>query len=456
MEHKGWRLYTYEQNPRAWKVLIAAQIAGIAIEVPRFVMNVDNLTDEYARMNPLRKVPVLQTPDGCVWESNAIARHVARQAGARLYGGTLHEAALIDQWLDFAANEIDLPVAAWTWPLLGIVDGAPEVTRTAQADVRHLLALLDAHLREREYLVGAAVSLADVVVACSLYRLFALVLDADFRRPFPHVTRWFVHCMALPAFVAVCGEMRLCGDAPSSAAPLGGTPLPALSLHRAGQHPPSAPAQPPPPGPPSSLGQVPVGQTSPTRTADPPPGSVALSRSEILPATSPSALTSARLPAAAEAEAEAEAETPHFSLAQWKTVFSGTDARSVAIPWLWRALRRSEFSVWLSRSPEYADVAAAQERLADVVRTVQPDLASLFCSLVVLGAGACTLYAVWIVPGAALPPAVAALRDRLGHSFALVDPHDVALRSLAEDVLVWEDQVDGRVFRDGRVLPAMT
>jgi len=40
-------------------------------------------------MNPLGKVPVLETPDGPVFESNAIARYVARLNNNTLYGSSL-------------------------------------------------------------------------------------------------------------------------------------------------------------------------------------------------------------------------------------------------------------------------------------------------------------------------------------------------------------------------------
>lgn len=38
-------------------------------------MGTDNKTPEYLKKNPLGKVPVLDTPQGAIWESNAIARY---------------------------------------------------------------------------------------------------------------------------------------------------------------------------------------------------------------------------------------------------------------------------------------------------------------------------------------------------------------------------------------------
>jgi len=52
-------------------------------------MGVSNKTTQFLDMNPLGKVPVLETPDGPVFESNAIARYVARLNNNTLYGSSL-------------------------------------------------------------------------------------------------------------------------------------------------------------------------------------------------------------------------------------------------------------------------------------------------------------------------------------------------------------------------------
>jgi len=72
-------MYTYPQNPRVWKSQIAAKYVGVTIDEPAFELGKDNKTREFlAFVNPLGKVPALKTEDGSVWESNAIARYVAR------------------------------------------------------------------------------------------------------------------------------------------------------------------------------------------------------------------------------------------------------------------------------------------------------------------------------------------------------------------------------------------
>ena len=76
-------LVTYPGNFRAFKALIAAEYAGVEIAVK----DVD--AKAAAKLSPTGKVPVLETPQGTIFESNAIARYVARlRSDADLYGRT--------------------------------------------------------------------------------------------------------------------------------------------------------------------------------------------------------------------------------------------------------------------------------------------------------------------------------------------------------------------------------
>ena len=96
------KLHTYPGNKNANKALIVAEYAGISIDVPRFEMGKSNKSPEFLKLNPFGKVPTLETPGGeGVFESNAIARFVARQspsAAAQLLGGTPIEQAQVDAW----------------------------------------------------------------------------------------------------------------------------------------------------------------------------------------------------------------------------------------------------------------------------------------------------------------------------------------------------------------------
>lgn len=69
------KIYSYPNNPRVWKAQIAGNFTGLEFEVPPFQIGVDNKTPDFAAKFPLQKVPALETPEGPLFESNAIARY---------------------------------------------------------------------------------------------------------------------------------------------------------------------------------------------------------------------------------------------------------------------------------------------------------------------------------------------------------------------------------------------
>ncbi|KAK9834888.1 hypothetical protein WJX81_006700 [Elliptochloris bilobata] len=204
------KLYTYPGNKNAFKALIAAQYVGTKIEVPSFSMGVDNKKPEFLKLNPNGKVPTLETPTGGVWESNAIARYVARLSDKGLFGASAFEEALVEQWIDFTTTELDAPLLSWILPILGHWPYDKKKEEGAIAAVKKAMALLDRHLTKNTYLVGHAATLADIVGVCNLYHGYTKLFDEGFRKSFPHVTRWWLTLAHQPAFAAVLGEVKLC------------------------------------------------------------------------------------------------------------------------------------------------------------------------------------------------------------------------------------------------------
>ena len=68
------QLYTYAGNVHALQSLIIAKYNGVEITVPPFEMGKDNKTPAFLAKSPMGKVPVLETPSGCICEAAAIAR----------------------------------------------------------------------------------------------------------------------------------------------------------------------------------------------------------------------------------------------------------------------------------------------------------------------------------------------------------------------------------------------
>lgn len=168
---------------------------------------------EVSASNPGGKLPLLETAHGSLFESNAIARYIARiRRDTDLSGRTFFESAQVESWLDFASHDVELPAILWVYPVLGWKAFNDKVHESATANMHKALAVLEAHLLPRTYLVGESVTLADIVLVAALFYPFKLVFGADVRETYPSVTRWFYTCVGKPEFAAVLRFVPVCDE----------------------------------------------------------------------------------------------------------------------------------------------------------------------------------------------------------------------------------------------------
>lgn len=206
----GGTLYTYPDNFRAFKVLIAAEYSGAKVNVSKdFVFGETNNTKDFLAKFPTGKVPAFESSDGtCLTESNAIAYYLAN-AALRCSDDPVRSAQVI-QWMEFADLEI-LPASCnWVFPTLGIMQFNKNATDRAKEDVKRAMGALNEHLLHHTYLVGERVSLADIVVACTMLQLYKQVLDPNFRKAFGNCNRWFTTIVNQPQVKKVIGSFSLC------------------------------------------------------------------------------------------------------------------------------------------------------------------------------------------------------------------------------------------------------
>lgn len=227
----AFKLYTYPENYRAQKALIAAQYNQIEIDVPAFEMGKDNKSECFLKMNPLGKVPVLETPHGAIFESNAIARYVARlRADANLLGDNNFQLGKVDQWIEFTANEVEPARGIWIYPILGYLQFNAKAQAEAKKELTNALTVLNNHLLNHTYLVSNHVTLADITLAVALVDLYKLVFTPKFLAPFGNVTRWFTTCINQPEFARVLGTVAF---AKEEAQPAKGGKAPAAEKPKA-------------------------------------------------------------------------------------------------------------------------------------------------------------------------------------------------------------------------------
>ena len=155
-------------------------------------------TPAFHRLNPNRKVPVIEDDGLVLWESNAIVRYLcAKHAGAGLYPQALAERADCDRWMDWQATEL---TPALRDAFIQLVRTAPAKRRQSLVDAsvsqtEPLAAILDAALQGRRFIAGDRFTMADIPLACAMHRWFALPLERVAR---PNVGDWLARVRQRP------------------------------------------------------------------------------------------------------------------------------------------------------------------------------------------------------------------------------------------------------------------
>lgn len=200
-----YTLHTPEASFRAFKILIAAEYNNVNIQVPDYNESI------VEKLSPTGKAPILVTPDATIFESNSIARFVARlRRDTGLYGDSIQEEADIDSWLEYNTNGIEIPACVWWYPTASYMPFYEEAYQKAKNDLSQALDNLNTHLLTRTYLVNEQITLADIVVSTTLLYPFKFVCDKNYLKAYPNVVRWFTTCVNQDEFSCVIGKVTMC------------------------------------------------------------------------------------------------------------------------------------------------------------------------------------------------------------------------------------------------------
>ncbi len=157
-------------------------------------------TPEYGRLNPNRKIPVIEDGAVVVWESNAIVRYLAAAYGS---GGLWPEQAAAraeaDRWMDWQLTELSPLMHPIFW---GLVRTPAErrdmaaITEAATA-IGPVWRILDDHLARRRFVGGDSLTMGDIPVGCAYWRYRNLEVA---KPPLPHLEAWFARLEERPGY----------------------------------------------------------------------------------------------------------------------------------------------------------------------------------------------------------------------------------------------------------------
>lgn len=181
---------------RNFRCLWAAEEAGVPYEhVPTPFAEIK--AAPFLALNPNGKLPAMRDGALVLFESLAINLHIASKVGAPFNpGGDDHARVL--QWVLWAATEAE--PAMFQWGMNAYMkppeqrDPAAAAAGKAATDAR--LAVLEGHLAQRPYLLGADFTIADCTLAAIYYGSW--MNGYEFHR-FPKVLAWLERCLTRPA-----------------------------------------------------------------------------------------------------------------------------------------------------------------------------------------------------------------------------------------------------------------
>lgn len=195
------KLHVFPRSPNAKKVMMAAQEAGVPVELEIVDLHKgEQRRPEFLALNPNGKMPVLEYDDGTsLWESNAITNQLAELGGGKLFPGG-RDRFQIGQWqfweMAHWAPEISKFIRATFFDV-------PLDRETEAPALQKVASVLNGQLAGRDWLVSNQMTTADISVAAMLcYREVCDLPLGDV----PNIDRWMERISQLESWKEVTRE----------------------------------------------------------------------------------------------------------------------------------------------------------------------------------------------------------------------------------------------------------
>jgi glutathione S-transferase len=167
------KMKLYEFGPtRSIRARWILQELGVDFESVRVnLIAGEHQRPEFLRINPAGKIPVLVDGDLVLTESVAIVLYLAEKyPESNLLPADLRQRAEVNRWLLFTVTELEQPL----WRIARHTTLYPEAERLAgdvalaSREFKEMATVLEKHMKGREFVVGARVTVADFVLAYTL------------------------------------------------------------------------------------------------------------------------------------------------------------------------------------------------------------------------------------------------------------------------------------------------
>lgn len=194
-------LFDVDISGNCYKVRLMLALLGLSYKTQPINLRAgEQKTVSYLAHNPFGLVPVLQDGEHYIRDSQAILVYLAKTYGDEQWfpNRPLHAAQVI-AWLSTASNEVARgPAALRAHHKLGKkinIDEAVTITD-------NLLAIVDNHLAQHQWLVGDNITIADI----AMYPYLALAHEGNIDvASYKHLDRWLARIAMLEGFIGMPG-----------------------------------------------------------------------------------------------------------------------------------------------------------------------------------------------------------------------------------------------------------
>jgi glutathione S-transferase len=198
------KLYMNSRSPNVRRVRLTAAVLGIELEEKALdFAKGEHKSPEFLALNPNGALPTLVDGDFVLTESRAIMQYLASkkpESGLLPKDEALRADVTRWQFWDsshFSPNAAAIAFERFFKPMFGMGEPNAAKLEEALANVRRFGAVLEKRLEGRTYIVGDALTLADLTLASTL--MYAKEGELPIAE-FPNVERWLARITALEAW----------------------------------------------------------------------------------------------------------------------------------------------------------------------------------------------------------------------------------------------------------------
>ena len=194
------KLHCFGESGNSYKAALALQLSGLDWK-PVFVdfFGGASRTDEYRALNPMGEAPLLQDGDRCISQSGVIQQYITDKTGK--FGGEGDDKYEVLRWVLWDNHKLS-SMCGMTRFLMNFLpeDKRPqEVIAFNQGRLKAAYAVLNSHLDGRDWIVGDAITNADL--SCCGYLFYPEPFGFD-RADWPNIDRWLSNISDTPGWKA--------------------------------------------------------------------------------------------------------------------------------------------------------------------------------------------------------------------------------------------------------------